>query len=484
FKRIRRGESEAGEDAGADESEPPERRAGTPGRVRAAPGVAPQSSPAEGPPASAPAPNPQAVRPQEATLNEDSVSVPTAPVEAGAWWAYYTGEIRLASGDFFGVPDVRFNWAYAHRRPMPEEIRLVVSLHDLKDGESALSPFAPSELGDLEVRVQDAGVLDERWREGWFPGGGRPVDASGRIVATLEFLQKRYALDLEARGIVIAGEGMGGTGAFVQALTLSDSWRNKIAYVSARGGTGSPRAEANRLGTLYPQLPKDTKANSSLWDSMDFSVRLPVDPLARGVHYRHMFSTDDATISGSGGASALAWVNLLEDHAIGGAASWLKGGDALYERGVRLPDLSRFETPEQDVSLQWAHPAFTRSSGNYPQSAKDRVDVKRFPRGHYNMGLTWDYRGIVDTPHELVFPIRYQRRTGLGKDIPDQPERITVNITPRRVRSFVLEEGSVYQWSWDGGKRSGTAVAKDDTLTVGAVPLVSGDGYKRLKIYR
>ena len=109
--------------------------------------------------------------------------------------------------------------------------------------------------------------------------------------------------------------------------------------------------------------------------------------------------------------------------------------------------LSSFEHADQDISLDRAHPAFTQSTGNYPLRAQDRINEAKFRRGHYNMGLLWQHKKIVDEPSQIVFPLRYQRRTDLGKDLPDQPERITVSVTPRRAKRFAFHEGESLHWS-------------------------------------
>jgi peptidoglycan/xylan/chitin deacetylase (PgdA/CDA1 family) len=178
------------------------------------------------------------------------------------------------------------------------------------------------------------------------------------------------------------------------------------------------------------------------------------------------------------------FVNLIERTKIGGAFVWINAGHDIGEVGVNLPDLSAFETSAQDITLDRAHPAITNSTGNYPLRAPDRINEKKYPRGHYNMGLTWDHANIIDVASEIVFPLKYNRRVAIGKGIPDQPARITVSVTPRRPRNFTLRDGETLKWSWDGDALSGIATVTGDTVTVDAIPLVSGDVYKALRIYR
>jgi peptidoglycan/xylan/chitin deacetylase (PgdA/CDA1 family) len=203
------------------------------------------------------------------------------------------------------------------------------------------------------------------------------------------------------------------------------------------------------------------------------------------MHYRHAFSSDDPFSAGVKRVSTqLLFVNLVEKHKIAGAFGWVKAGHSHYEEGVALPDMSRFESPEQDVTLDRAHPAITDSTGNYPLLAKDRTNGQKYPRGHYNMGILWDHARIVDDDSQLIFPLKYKHRTGLGKGIPDQPAEITVSVTPRRAQRFKLNDGDTLRWSWDQGALSGEARVNGDTVTITGIPLVSGDNYKNLRLYR
>ena len=137
-----------------------------------------------------------------------------------------------------------------------------------------------------------------------------------------------------------------------------------------------------------------------------------------------------------------------------------------------------------DVTVDRAHPAITDSTGNYPRTAGERTDMERFPRGHYNAGISWHHGRIVDRVDELLFPLKYRAHKDIGAGIPDQPGRITVSVTPRRPRQFVLEDGETLRWEWDGGALSGTAEVHGDTVTARGIPLVSGEGYKNLRFFR
>ncbi|MCB1690997.1 MAG: hypothetical protein KDI33_21050 [Halioglobus sp.] len=423
----------------------------------------------------------------EASTGPDTtlITAPTEATEKGSWWKFYAGTMAIASNNYYDPHGVDFKWVYSRKDPLPADPRIYVAMHGSGGGEGTMRVFGPSSLGDIEVRTQDAEAYSQKWREWWTIGSDGTPYPGRRIAATLEFLTERYGIDVSKRGIVLGGSSMGGAGAVSQTMILPDPWRAAVAWSSALSGVIMPRQIAQRDPAQYGTFPPDNLANKALWDSFDFEVQSRKDPVVRGIHYRHAFSTNDQFSAGLKGASTqLLFVNLVEEQKIGGAFGWVKAGHAFYEDGVKLPNMSTFESPEQDVTLDRAHPAITHSTGNYPLLAKDRLKQAKFPRGHYNMGITWDHANIVDDSAEIVFPLKYKRRVDLGKGIPDQPENITISVTPRRARNFELRDGETLKWSWDGGALSGSATVTGDTVTVDDIPLVSGDSYKMLRIYR
>ena len=412
------------------------------------------------------------------------VSAPRQPTETGGNWAYYLGALDIDSKPFYGKYGRDFKWAYSHRVPLPADPRVVVSMHGSGAGEGAMRVFGPSTLGDIEVRNQDAEAYSTDWREWWTFGPGGVPAPGRRIAATLEFLLKRYQFDPDGRGLVLEGPSMGGAGAVMQTMLLPDPWRQRIAYSSARVGVIMPRRIYITNPGQYRTFPPDAGAARWLWDKIDFSIQAASDPIVRGIHYRHAFGSNDQFSAGPAGNTQLEFVNLIEQHRIGGAFSWVRGGHSSAEAGVNIPQLNRFEAAEQDVTLDRVHPAITHSTGNYPLTAEQRVDEAKYPRGHYNLGIRWHHGKIVDTRDKIILPLRYKQHTGLGKGVPDQPAAITVSVTPRRPRNFELRDGETLHWSWARGQLEGTATVQGDTLTIDGIPLVSGEPYKMLKIYR
>lgn len=420
-----------------------------------------------------------------ATPDPKLITAPAEPTEVGGWWKYYAGTMDIDANAFYDPHGVDFKWAYSLKVPLPADPRILVHMHGSGGGEGAMRVFGPSSQGDIEVRNQDAEAYNQSWREWWtFGRDGTPYPGR-RIAATLEFLTQRYGIDVSKRGIVLQGPSMGGAGAVIQTMILPSPWRENIAYSAAVSGVIMPRQIAKRDPAQYGTFPPDNLANKALWDSIDFKIQSATDPIVRGMHYRHAFSSNDQFSAGVNRVSTqLLFVNLVEQQKIGGAFGWVKAGHSPYEDGVKLPDMSQFESPDQDVTLDRAHPAITNSTGNYPLAAADRMNQAKFPRGHYNMGIIWDHANIVDEDAQIIFPLKYQRRVGMGKGIPDQPKKITLSVTPRRARNFQLRDGETLKWSWDEGALTGLATVTGDTVTIDAIPLVSGEQYKTLRIYR
>jgi hypothetical protein len=421
---------------------------------------------------------------RKAVANEATVTAPPKPTAKQGGWAFYVGKMHIASDPFFDPHGINFKWAYSRRNPLPDEPRIVVHMHGAGGGKGSMSAFEPSVAGDIEVRALDADAYNVHWREWWtFGADGQPYPGR-RIAAILDFVSNRYDIDSGDAGIVLEGSSMGGAGAVIQTMILPHPWREKIAYSAGRIGPMLPREVAKRSPGQYGTMAPDRGKYKVFWDAIDFSLRAEADEVVRGMHYRHSFSSNDIFSLGPRGNTQLEFVNLVEEHKIGGAFTWTVAGHGTHEPGVRLPDMYRFEREEQDVTLDRAHPAITNSSGNFPRTPEDRLDESRFPRGHYNMGITWNHADIVDSEEQIVFPLKYTRRTDMGKNIPDQPANITISVTPRRSKHFVIRDGEELKWSWNGGALTGIASVSGDTVTIDGVPLVSGGPYRKLRIYR
>ena len=443
---------------------------------------APQAKPPK--PAAALRPSKPKRRSVHPKPNPTLITAPAEPTQTGNTWAFYLGAMDVKSNPYYDSNGIDFQWAYSRKNPLPKDPRIAVVMHGSGGATGSMWVFGPTPAADIEARAQDAEGYDQFWRQWWMFGADGLNYPGRRIAAMLRFLTDRYGIDVSDRGIILDGSSMGGTGAVTQTMNLPDPWRENIAYSSGRMGTIMPREIAKRDSAQYGSLAPDSGSTKKYWDEIDFAIQSAVDPIVRGIHYRHTFSSDDQFSEGLDGNTQLEFVNLIEQHKIGGAFVWVKVGHGLGEPGVNLPNMTGFESSVQDVTLDRAHPAITQSTGNHPFLASDRINEKKYPRGHYNMGIIWDHASIVDSASQILFPLQYKARKGIGKGIPDQPQQITISVTPRRPRNFVLEDGEMLKWSWDKGALTGLATVVGDTVTIDSIPLVSGQPFKRLRIYR
>ena len=412
---------------------------------------------------------------------------PSEPTSVGPSSSWYLGGFELKPGSYYDNDGFDFAASYSRKNKLPPAPRLGVKLHSSGGYKSFVkSSFGPSDGTDIEVRTQDGQAkqeLDKSNRSEWWCYGtdGQPYPAR-RVAAMLQVLTERYPqIDVTNKGIVYSGSSMG-NGGVLHTMILPDPWRARIAYSKGLVGVFMPRRINLRNPAMYSAWPADTPENKAMWDAVDFEIQAVKDPIVRGMHYRHAFSTNDWFSRGPGDESTqLRWVKLCADNRISVAATWVVGSHSHTERGINLPIISGFEDDAQDVTLDRAHPCFTNSLGNFPLAASDITDRATYPRGHYNMGLTWDHAKIVDTADEIVFPLKYTARGNLGGGIPDQPARITVDVSPRRARHFAIRNGERIHWSWDGGAAAGTATVAGDVVTAVGVPMVSGAGYRRLR---
>lgn len=409
------------------------------------------------------------------------------PTIAGTRTDFYDGAWSLERGSPFDADGHPYVVRVAVRKALPAKPRLCITQHASGGYNVTAHTDGLATGADIEIRGQD-GQIKKRaeWKAIYGPRNAEwwVADRNGlfapqwRNAGTVKQLLRMWPqIDLD-RGIIVQGTSMGGAG--VPAALLMPAYRDKIAFV--RGAVPAfllPRRLLGQGAIDVDYWPPDSGDGSAWWDSWDFALRAATDPVIRGLHYRVQFSTTDRFAKDATGNSQVHWVNLLEQHRIGGACTWVANGHAYTEKGVTLPKVQNFEDAAQDVTLDRAHPCFTRSTGNHPFHAADRTNVQAYPRGHYNLGLTWDHARIVDTPDEIVLPIRYKARGGFGAGIPDQPRQITVDVTPRRPRHFRLVDGETLRWTC--GDQAGTALVQGDTATAEGLQLTSGTAYAALR---
>lgn len=411
------------------------------------------------------------------------VTWPSAPTSIGTGsnpFRYFLGTMHIAEDTFYGADNFDYPAAYSRRTTLTNN-RLMVWMHGTSGGNASVnSQFAPATGFDFELRTIDSGEYSGFANERWTINADGTSYTGRRLAACINDLCELYPeIDYTDDGIVLAGSSLGMGGSCSQVMVLPDPWRARIAYVYGAVGAVLMRT----LGAYkYTDWPSDNGSNNAFWDQIDFEALCESDAIVRGMHYRHQFSSNDGQFDLADGTNTqLPWVNLCEAQCISAVCTWVANGHSRTESGINFPDVRQFQG-ESQVTLDRAHPCFTNSSGNYPDNATDRLNVATYPRGHYNVGLIWDHANTVDTVSEIIIPIRYSRSTGLGGGMPDMPTDITVDVTPRRPRNFVLS-GTVH-WSFDGGAQTGSGTVTNGVITAADIALTSGAGFKSLRFYK
>lgn len=400
----------------------------------------------------------------------------------------YTGQWTIDPGGYYDLDGWDFVTTYAIKKTPPSVLRLCVTEHP-SGGYVSMGGYGASPNSDITLKGQDgqakkAGGMTSV-TEWWTMARDGVAYAQRRNAGAIEVLLTRHPqIDIDNLGIIVEGNSMGGGGVNA-TMRMPAPYRAKIAFARGNIGVMMYRLINGPQSTTDLSHWPSAAGNPALWDSCDFLYMAANDAVVRGMHYRQRFSSNDPFSRGVANSSTqLIWLKTCHDHKISAVAVYVSAGHNPTEAGYVFPDVTAFENAQQNVTLDRAHPCFTDSTGNYPPNAADIPDNVNYPRGHYNLGLTWDHANIVDTLDEIVFPIKYTRRTGFGGVIPDQPTSITVSVTPRRPRNFQIVDGESISWTFDGGVASGVAVVQGDTVTAVGVPLTSGAAFKPLRFFK
>jgi hypothetical protein len=339
-----------------------------------------------------------------------------------------------------------------------EPVRLIAYLHPYDNGAGnwVEKPWQVSEpLTTIEIRNQEDGY-GEGIGGWWGYSGGQAGEAANyngeRIAASIDYVLHKFSHSVDiAQGIILRGKSLGGTGAILQSMILPRH-RDKIAIV-----------DATIPNMLFVKCCKDKVTKSWAGQPMELADFRLQAPNQRNIHYFLRGGSNDHL-----GVFDLEFFNICENERISCAGTWLRGGHSTTEKGYRLPT-ELFMDPNQDARLDQVLPVITKFSGNNHSTE----------RGHHNRGISWDQSGVVDSSHSLRIPLRYIAMRNLGDNMPDQPDRVTFSITPRRVEEFLFQPGQKIDWIF--GEQSGQVrVPADGLLTIPDITLQSADRYTLL----
>lgn len=251
------------------------------------------------------------------------------------------------------------------------------------------------------------------------------------------------------KGITLEGTSYGGTGVILQSMLLNKAdawWAQFITIVHAQVPT-----------TMFVQdeLPVNNSVQLA-WagedpQSANFNW---ISALGgnKNIYYRVNGSPADTAVKFN-----TDFFQKCDQWKVACFGTWHNAGHNITEPGINLPFTALYAGEKQDVRKDKILPIFTNSTANHWGT----------DRGHYNLGLSWDTSGFVDTPEQVVVPLRYKRHINIGGGVPDQPIYAAADVTLRRIQNMDLSVvGSEFDWNF-GGYMSGTAtVQKAGEITI------------------
>lgn len=366
--------------------------------------------------------------------------------------------------------------------PMPQDysLRLVMDLHAYTSQPNACETNIGGEPGVLLIKncashypshVDHA--VDRVLPMGWWGnfGGGNGNGFRLAESANWTLRQYRHAIDW-AGGIILRGSSYGGTGSILQSMLMPQGSR-VVSIV-----------HANIPHTLFVKEdpdPSDTVDERGHY-YRDPAVRLAwgdADPAeadfaraAASGKIGHIYYRVNGAVNDNLGRVDLDFFRICQQYEIACFGTWHVGGHNTDEANVNLPTRALFTAPEMDVKLNQILPVFTNSSANNWE-----------PRGHYNLGLSWNFSGIRRSTHSIVVPLRYQQHTDLGR-LRDQPPRATFDITLRQIGDMRLLRGRTLHWTLgdQSGETKISILGKRNVIRIKNLTLDTSDAFTDLVI--
>lgn len=327
---------------------------------------------------------------------------------------------------------------------------------DFGDGDGYIS--VRNCASEYPTSSMDRGLCVWTFFGGGLPGGQASNENGERVAESLLSVEARHSPSIDhGAGFTLAGNSYGGTGAILLSMSIPRI-QQRIAVVHATV------PYTLFLETYYRRSAEVQKAWRGVnVDTVDFRKVAPtgaIDHVFYRIHGGHL--DDDA--------NKTEFYQLCNRYKIACLGTWHGGGHEHAEAGVNIPVDLYPGDPNMQARLDAVLPVFTNSTANSPFDA---------PRGHYNLGLSWNNKAIVDTTDKLVVPLKYkafkQFSSVPDKTIPDMPDAITASVTLRRAQTFPIRPGAKYRWRF--GPQSGVvqAHAQKPEVTIDGLRFTSSE---------
>lgn len=380
------------------------------------------------------------------------------------------------------------NYKFSYRIPAgaspTNKLQLYAFLHPSTPGEefvtgSSSFDYASKDAAhqlELHTLEQTVGTNEagEQNTGGWWGWSGHDKgnidNYNGKIlVAVIRYIVERHGdiIDL-SHGLKMAGTSLGGAGVYIQAqllvplldeLKVDTGIDLQIASVASNWGI----INVTEASESKVKIGWGTKAESPTYYAMTDIVANW--QLVQNVHFNWGGGQNDGL-----GRMSTAFMDMCELRKVSCSLRWLQSGHAANETGYNLPHGTWLD-PNQNATLDVILPVFTNNSSNH------RGDL----RGYFNRGNSWDQANIIDIESEIQVPLQYIAMTGIGPELPDQPDNMTFDVTLRHVKNFATPVGREFDWAF--GDQSGTmAVGTDGLITIKDLKLKSLTGYTILSI--
>jgi len=377
-----------------------------------------------------------------------------------------------------------------------EKMTIGVTLYGWFGGSSYCENFGDAAPNSIAIRncsseyplgSFDAGL-------GWWSyfgaaqNNGVASNADGeRIAESVLSVMARHADSVDAdAGITFGGNSYGGGGSIIQSMVLPRI-QNHIALVYSIVPT-MLLVKNELVLSPYPKVAWGKNMDQETLDSLDFRKVAPSGKL-NNIFYRIVSGSDDDRNSFD--AEFYVICNQYKMPCLG---TWHKGGHSGAEPGINLTS-DVYPDPKMKSRLDRVLPVFTNSTANTKITTtigtNGNVIATTEPRGHYNLGLSWNDSGILQDAGQLTMPLKYKAYKNFSSDqvskpFPDMLDNITASVTIRRSKIFMMAPGDTIKWSFGtvGAADYKSGTVKADSLgevTIDNLPFTTSESvYKNL----